>query len=222
MRPRKTITYANVVSTLALFLALSGGVVFAASRIGTESIERNAVTTGKIAPGAVTAKRLAGGAVRTKQLARRAVEGPQIARATVGPNKLEFPVFFVQSPSGGSAPVTNSPEPYPVENGSWTQQPGQINVVFGEAAATLAYDGSGSGACEVFFDIRLNGQQVGGGQLRTDSTDPVQLSQSLGAQPTIDPVSPVQNEMTIQVGSNGDCTSGSTIDSTRFRVLDFG
>jgi hypothetical protein len=28
--------------------------------------------------------------------------------------------------------------------------------------------------------------------------------------------------MTVQVGSNGDCTPASTIDSTRFKVLDFG
>ena len=75
---------------------------------------------------------------------------------------------------------------------------------------------------QVFFDIRLNGRQVGGGQLQTGSTAPESLSASLGAQPEIDPVTTEQQEMTVQTGSNGDCTPASTIDSSRFRVVDFG
>jgi hypothetical protein len=222
MRFRSRLSYANVVSTIALCLALSGGIAVAASQIDTENIKADAVTTGKIAPGAVTAKRLADSAVRTRQLARQAVQGRQVAKDTVGPNKLKFPVYYVVSPSGGSASVSSSPQPYPLQDGEWTQEPGEINVIFGAGEATLAYDGTGSGACEVYFDIRMNGQQVGGGNLRTDSTSPTEVSASLGAQPTIDPLSTQQNVMTVQTGSNGDCTPSSTIDSTRFRVLDFG
>ncbi|HET6831108.1 MAG TPA: hypothetical protein VFH44_07140 [Solirubrobacterales bacterium] len=222
MRPRKPFTYANVVSTVALCVALGGGVAVAASQIGTKNIMADAVTTPKIAPGAVTAKRLADSAVRGRQLARRAVDSPQIAAQAVGPNKQKFPVYFVQSPTGGSAPVTGNLDPYPIEGGTWTQGPGQINVVFGEGTGTLAYDGDGSGACQVFFDIRLNGMQVGGGELRTDSTTPTEVTGSLGAQPAVDPASEQENELTANVGSNGDCTPGSTIDSTRFRILDFG
>ena len=222
MRPFKNLTYANVVSTLALFLALSGGVVFAASKIGTKSIERNAVTTGKIAPRSVTGKRIALNTVRSKLIAPQAVGSEQIASQAVGPDKQKFPVYFVTSPTGGSAPVSGGPDPYPLEDATWTQDPGQVNVVFGGATATLAYDGSGSGSCQVYFDIRINGQQVGGGQIETDSTSPVEVNGSLGAQPNIDPLTSQQNELTVQLGSNGDCESGSTIDSSRFRVLDFG
>ncbi|MCB0875544.1 MAG: hypothetical protein R2718_03125 [Solirubrobacterales bacterium] len=222
MLRHRRLTYANVVSTLALFLALTGGAVYAASRIDTKNIAKNAVTTGKIAPRAVTAKRLDADSVRAKQLARAAVGGTAIADGSVSPDKLEVPVFFVADPTGGSAEVDGSFGPYPVDGGTWTQNPGQINVIFGEATATLAYDGSGSGACEVYFDIRLNGVQVGGGQLRTDSTTAQELTASLGAQPEIGPEQPEQNEMTINLGSNGDCTPDSTVDSSRFQVLDFG
>ncbi len=222
MRPFKNLTYANVVSTLALFLALSGGVVFAASKIGTKSIERNAVTTGKIAPRSVTGKRIALNTVRSKLIAPQAVGSEQIASQAVGPDKQKFPVYFVTSPTGGSAPVSGGPDPYPLEDATWTQDPGQVNVVFGGATATLAYDGSGSGSCQVYFDIRINGQQVGGGQIETDSTSPVEVNGSLGAQPNIDPLTSQQNELAVQLGSNGDCESGSTVDSSRFRVLDFG
>lgn len=39
------ITYANVMSTMALFLALTGGVVYAAGKIGTADLEKRAVTS---------------------------------------------------------------------------------------------------------------------------------------------------------------------------------
>lgn len=219
--PRR-LTYANVVSTVALFLALSGGAVFAASKIGSHSIKRNAVTTPKIKPRAVTSKRLALNSVKETQLAPRAVDSAAIGKGAVTPGKLAFPVHYVAEPSGGSAAVPAGSADYPIDNGGWQQHPGQINVVFGAATATLAYDGSGSGACEVYFDIRVNGQQVGGGNLRTDSTSPAELSTSLGAQPAIDPETTVSNELTMRIGSNGDCTPAATIDSSRFRVLDFG
>jgi len=232
MRYRKPFSYANVVSTVALCLALGGGVAIAAGQIDTRNIMANAVTTPKIAPGAVTAKRLADHAVRSRQLARRAVDSGaianeavtsrKIAAGAVGPNKMQFPVHFVASPTGGSQPVTNGFDPYPLQGASWSQGPGEINVAFGEATGTLAYDGGGSGNCQVYFEVRLNGVTLGGSEMHTDSTSPTETTAMLGVQPTIDPTSEQQNEMTVHVGSNGGCTPASTIDSTRFRILDFG
>jgi hypothetical protein len=222
MRSRSPFSYANVVSTIALCAALGGGVAYAATQIDTKNIAAEAVTTPKIAPGAVTAKRLADHAVRNRQLARHAVESPQLAAEAVTPRKMKFPLFFAANPTGGSAPVTGGSNPYPLQDATWTQRPGQIHVIFGEGVATLAYDGDGSGSCQVYFDIRLNGTQVGGGNMWTDSTDPTEVTASLGAQPLVDPTSEQENELTVQLGSNGDCTPASTIDSSRFRVLDFG
>lgn len=231
-RPR--LTYANVVSTAALFLALSGGVAFAAAQIQAGDIAPGAVRTSKVFKRAITSGKLAVGAVRTNQIADRAVNGAQIANGAVSsqqiragsvtPSSLQFPVFYATSPSGGSAPVTATPEPtpYPLADATWTQNPGEINVAFGATAATLAYDGSGAGACRVFLEVSLNGQQVGGGEVWTESTSPKQVEQSVGAQPQIDPISPLANRLTVRTNSNGACTPGSTIDSTRFRVLVFG
>jgi hypothetical protein len=249
-KPR--LTYANVVSTLALFLALSGGAAYAASKVDssdlakgavhTSNVFKRAITSGKLAVGAVRSnqiadgsvgskqlgdgavgsKQLLGGAVGTAKLAAGAVGSKQIGLAAVAPSNLEFPVFYAASPRGGSASVTEGPDPYPLTDSTWTQNPGQIEVVFGGALATLAYDGSGSGSCQVFFEVNLNGQQVGGGQLSTGSTSLEEVEQTVGAQPQIDPVVPVTNHLTARTGSNGDCSPDSTIDSTRFRVLDFG
>ncbi len=56
---RKRLTYANVVSTLVLFLVIAGGTAFAAAKlgkntVGTKQLKNNAVTTAKIKNGAVT------------------------------------------------------------------------------------------------------------------------------------------------------------------------
>lgn len=224
MPSRPRLTYANVVSTAALFLALGGGVAFAATKIQADDIAPGAVRTSKVFKRAITSGKLAVGAVRSNQIADGAVSSQQIRPGSVTPSSLQFPVFYAASPLGGSTAVTAAPElaPYPLADATWAQKPGEINVVFGAAAATLAYDGSGAGACRVFLEVSLNGQQVGGGEVSTESTSPRQVEQSVGAQPQIDPVSPVTNRMTVRTGSNGACAPGSTIDSTRFRVLVFG
>lgn len=232
MQIRSRLTYANVASTLALFLALTGSVAFAASKIQSGDIARNAVKSANLARGAVktsnvfrraiTSGKLATGAVRSNQIADGAVGAKQIGQTAVAPSNLQFPVYFVASPSGGSAPISQTFDPYPIAGGTWTQKPGEIEVVFGAAAATLAYDGSGSGSCQVYFEINLNGKQVGGGEVSTSSTSLQQVEGSVGAQPQIDPLVPITNQLTARTGSNGDCTPDSKIDSTRFRVLDFG
>ncbi len=220
---RQRLTYANVVSTIALFLVLTGGVVYAASKIRTKDIQRQAVTQKKLAPDAVKNGKLAEGAVGTAKLAEGAVTNAKVKDDSIEPQKLTFPVFYTASPSGGSQPVTGGqPNPYPISGGQWTQRANAINVVFGEATATLAYDGTGSGSCQVFFDLRINGQQVGGGQIQTNSPTLEQVTGELGAGTSIGPLNPEQRTLTIQIGSNGDCVAGSTIDSTRFKVLDFG
>jgi hypothetical protein len=48
-RPRLRLSYANIVSTLALFLALAGGTAYAASKL---------ITGSQIAPGTITAKNI--------------------------------------------------------------------------------------------------------------------------------------------------------------------
>ena len=55
-RTRIHLSYANVISTLALFLALGGSVVYAAGRIGSNDIKDNAVRSNHIKNGEVTAK----------------------------------------------------------------------------------------------------------------------------------------------------------------------
>jgi hypothetical protein len=62
-RLRSKLTYANLVSTLCLFLLLGGGAAFAATKlaknsVGTKQIKNNAITGAKIKNGAVTGSKI--------------------------------------------------------------------------------------------------------------------------------------------------------------------
>ena len=71
MRPR--LTYANVVATLALFIAIGGASAFAASQlgkntVGTKQLKKNSVTTAKIKKEAVTAAKVKKGTLTGTQI----------------------------------------------------------------------------------------------------------------------------------------------------------
>jgi hypothetical protein len=72
------LTYANVVATVALFIALGGG-AYAAYRLPA-----NSVGTKQIKNGAVTAKKIARGAVTAASVRAGSLTGSQIAVSTLG------------------------------------------------------------------------------------------------------------------------------------------
>lgn len=65
---RKRLTYANVMSSIAVFFVLTGATAFAATQLGKNSVgskqlKKNAVTTAKIKNNAVTTSKIRNGAV---------------------------------------------------------------------------------------------------------------------------------------------------------------
>jgi hypothetical protein len=75
---RSALTYSNVVATVALFLAISGGVVYAASTLG-----RNAVKSKNIASHAVKNRNLAKNAVKKGNLAANAVTTAKVKKEAI-------------------------------------------------------------------------------------------------------------------------------------------
>jgi len=78
-RIRKRLTYANVISSLALFLVVAGGSAFAASQlgkntVGSKQLKKNAVTAAKIKKEAITGAKVKKGSLT----------GTQINSATLG------------------------------------------------------------------------------------------------------------------------------------------
>lgn len=71
---RTRLTYANVMSSLAVFLLLGGGAAFAATKIGANELKANSVLTGKIKKEAVT----------TSKIKNEAVTGAKANESTFG------------------------------------------------------------------------------------------------------------------------------------------
>ena len=76
---RSRLTYASVMSTLAVFGVLAGGGAYAASQIGPKDIAKNAVRAKHIKKNQVRAKHVARNAVRTPKLADGAVTTSKLA-----------------------------------------------------------------------------------------------------------------------------------------------
>jgi hypothetical protein len=132
MRPR--FTYANVTSTLALFIALTGATAFAATKLPDKSvgefqlrpaavtaskIRKNAVTSpkikaqavkqGKLANGSVTAAKMTQGSVASSSIQEGAVTNAKIGpEAVTGDKALES--TFSQVPSAAKADFATNAE----------------------------------------------------------------------------------------------------------------
>ena len=78
---KKHLSFANVLSCVALFMALSGAAYAA-------TLGKNAVKTKNIANGAVTAKKVKNSSINAAKIANGAVIGSKIANGAVGSAKL--------------------------------------------------------------------------------------------------------------------------------------
>jgi len=89
---RTHLTYANVMSSLAVFLLLGGASAYAAKqqtkKIGATQIKASAVTTAKIKNGAVDASKLKDAAVTAAKLGAGAVGAANLADGAVGTTKI--------------------------------------------------------------------------------------------------------------------------------------
>jgi hypothetical protein len=91
---RKRLTYANVMSSIAVFLLLGGATAFAASQlgkntVGTKQLKKNAVTKVKIKKGAVSSDKLADGAVTEGKIGADAVTESKIKDGSVTGGKIK-------------------------------------------------------------------------------------------------------------------------------------
>jgi hypothetical protein len=81
---RKRLTYANVMSSIAVFFVLSGATAFAATKIGANEIKANSIKTGKIVKEAVTEGKIKTGAVTTTKIADKAITGAKLDLTALG------------------------------------------------------------------------------------------------------------------------------------------
>jgi len=75
---RRRVTYANLMSTIAVFGVLAGGGAYAASKVGPSDIAKNAVRAKHVKKNQVKAKHGARNSVRTRHLRNGAVTFPKL------------------------------------------------------------------------------------------------------------------------------------------------
>jgi hypothetical protein len=133
-QPRRHLTYANVMSTLAVFLLLAGGTALAAKQLGKKTVgakqlKSNAVTTPKIKKAAVTKAKIKDGAVDSTKLADNSVTSTKIVDGAVTAadiNSSTVPYSQITTRLRNTSTVPLAPGTvYPL--GSYTQQPGEDN-----------------------------------------------------------------------------------------------
>jgi hypothetical protein len=86
---RKRLTYANVMSSIAVFLVLGGATAIAANQlaknsVGSKQLKRNAVTTAKLKKNAVTAAKIKKDAVDGSKVKDGSLTGSDINLGTLG------------------------------------------------------------------------------------------------------------------------------------------
>jgi hypothetical protein len=154
----RRLTYANVIATLALFLALGGGAVWAANhkaaKVGTGKLKPNAVTAGKIKANAVTQAKIRENAVTAVKIRKEAVSFEKLAAGTgVVATATSSPVAV----DGPSAVPVNFSAPL-----SFTPVAGSVYLMSIEArGANLSR--SGTEPCRVQVVLLVNGAEWGGG-----------------------------------------------------------
>lgn len=144
---RERLSYANVVATLALFLALGGGAIAASNlgknSVGTKQLKKNAVTKAKIKKNAVTAAKIKKNAVTKAKIKNDAVNGAKIADNSVTGAEIDAAstpfsriVFEARGSSSVNIPKTGFAT-YPLDNGTYTQEPNRDDTYLGALDVTF-------------------------------------------------------------------------------------
>ena len=165
IRPR--LAYANVVATLALFVALGGASAFAVTQlaknsVGSRQLRSKAVTTGKIAPNAVNGSKVANGSLTGEDIRLSALGTvPSAANAssasnadTVGGHAAVCPQGTIpirgtcfDAHSNGEAPSVLAAADDCAARGGYLPSPVQLYAVRG-----VLNLGTGSGTDKQFTD----------------------------------------------------------------------
>ena len=226
-RPRRPrLTYANVVATLALFLALGGGAVWAAGKITSDEIGKGAVKNKNLAKNAVKTKNIAKNAVSSAKLAKNAVTGAKVKAGAVNFDKLAAGTNVIASATAGPvAANVIGPTDLQLSNPiSVTPTAGQPLMLNAEVRSTLTQ--AAAKECGVVVLPTVNGNPQLAGQLlftAAPSVPPEPEAPSglpvAGVQLPLGLTQPGQQlNITLKFGGDADCSAGSKMDQVTLVV----
>ncbi len=213
MRPR--LTYANVVATLALVLVLAGGTVYAAVKLG-----KNSVKSRNIAPGAVKATDLHTNAVSSPKIKDGSIQSTDLAAAVFQGVDTDVTGSAAGGPKGGINTATSTPLPLSGKT-SFTPKAGEVDALAAEARFTTASTNAAN-YCSPAVRILVNGKPTriyvdptsAGNQttletsLGWDADGPFGLL-NVGAPETI----------SAQLEGDADCTADSQLNRVVVRIV---
>lgn len=205
------LTYANVVASLALFLALTGGVVWAASgKIGANKLKANSVTTGKIKRNAVSAGKIRPNAVTMAKVKPGAIDFSKLAAGT----------SLVGTASGGPVAATSATPTDVSLSGTVTFTPATGTVYF------LSVEAKGDNLarvktepCEVRIVPLVNGSRwdLAGGTLSLSAFEPTP-SEPTGLVPLSSATGPigltspgVSQTVSVKAIGSAECAANSAV-----------
>lgn len=234
-RVRRNLSYANVMSSIAVFLVLGGATAFAAGKIGPHQLKSNAVTTPKIKANAVTTRKirknaittlkvkdkaiksdkLEDNAVTTSKIANGAVTGAKIAAATMPFGRI------VQEARGSAAKAL--PEDtltvYPLQANTYTQPAGrddtyvgQIEVVLPESCAGTREVTAGLLVDPVDPTAPTSEEFIASRNFVDTSTDPLTARISIGPAASFQPAKATAHSL--YLGAEARCETGSGVTAT--------
>ncbi len=217
MNLRSKLTYANVVATLALILAIGGGSVYAAVKLG-----KNEVKSKNIADGAVKGKDLAKNAVTSKKVKDGSIAAGDLAAGVIPQIEANVTGSATGGPQGGINTAAQTPLPL---NGTTTltPQPGGVAAVAAEARFTIATTNV-LNQCRPSVRILLNGQPTVifvSPDADGNNTTPIQSlgRDASGPYGLINPGTPLT--VTATLNGDPDCTPASQLDRVEVRILQF-
>jgi hypothetical protein len=214
LRPR--LTYANVAATIALFLAIGGGTVYAAFGLG-----KNDVHSKNIAPRAVKASDLAKNAVTSPKIKDGAVEAADIAAGVIANVTADVTGSATGGPRGSVN--TNTTTALPLSGTTtFTPQDGQVSAIGAQAQFTVATTNA-MNFCAPSVFLLLNGQPtrvfLSPDDVNTTTLVTRAANDADGPFGLINPGTPLT--VTAQLRGDPDCTAGSRLDRVEVRIVQF-
>jgi hypothetical protein len=225
MNMRSRFSYANVAATLALFLVVTGGTVYAASELGkndvkSKNIAKGAVKTSDLAANAVTTEKIKDAAITGGDIADGTITGADIAAGVIPSIKADVTGSATAGPQGGLTTATFSPLPLSGTT-SFTPGAGEVGAIAVEAQFSVATTNAVND-CEPDVRVFVNGQPTRVFVSPNLDTNPTTLTQATGYDADgpfglLSPGTPI--EVTAQIRGDVDCTATTQLDKLELRML---
>ncbi len=231
---RKRVTYANVMSSLAVFLVLGGATAIAAglgkNSVGTKQLKRNAVSTAKIKRNAITTAKIKNNAITTAKIKNNAVNGNKVKNGSLTGtdiNAASTPFTQIVHKASGNTPLalTGSLQQFALNDATYTQLAGEDDQFLG--ALDVTFQSTCTQPRNVTVAVQLDtanpavlnppdiisfGSVSDTGSGTVTSRAEVGPWTGLGAGTRFEPTS--NQNHTISMLASGNCTSGSGITAT--------